>query len=244
MDRLMNARRNPIWTRDELILALDLYFRLRPGGCGPTLPEVEELSVVLRRLDIHPVASRTVTFRNSVSVSMKLINFRRFDPDYPGAGLSRGSKGDEQVWGEFHEDRAHLESVALALRSFAGHKTTGSVHTQWAVEGQVLTREHRIRERSSSLRNRKITRAFEQTDGLRCEACGFDFSQMYGDIGSRYIECHHIKPLAELRPGTKTRLADLAVVCANCHAMLHRGTGTRTVEQLRAVVEKRSPLAD
>ncbi|EOW9267990.1 HNH endonuclease [Vibrio cholerae] len=38
------------------------------------------------------------------------------------------------------------------------------------------------------------------------------------------MEAHHIIPLSELCSvdGSKTRLEDLAIVCSNCHRMLHR----------------------
>jgi 5-methylcytosine-specific restriction protein A len=43
--------------------------------------------------------------------------------------------------------------------------------------------------------------------------------------------------MTELKPGQKTRTADLALVCANCHRMLHRGRLV-TLERLRASMHK------
>ncbi|WP_394342507.1 HNH endonuclease [Taibaiella helva] len=57
------------------------------------------------------------------------------------------------------------------------------------------------------------------TGRLACEVCGFDFFQTYGPLGADFIECHHTKPLATYKAGEKTKLADLAVVCSNCHRM-------------------------
>ncbi|HBC3475266.1 hypothetical protein GOP97_11155 [Vibrio cholerae] len=50
------------------------------------------------------------------------------------------------------------------------------------------------------------------------------FRECYGSHGDSYIEAHHIIPLSELCSvdGSKTRLEDLAMVCSNCHRMLHR----------------------
>jgi serine/threonine protein kinase len=69
---------------------------------------------------------------------------------------------------------------------------------------------------------------------LACEACGFDFAQVYGKLGEGFIECHHTKPVSKLRKGDKTKLSDLALVCANCHRMLHRGGETLTLGMLRS----------
>lgn len=68
----------------------------------------------------------------------------------------------------------------------------------------------------------------------RCEVCDFDFESVYGED---YIECHHTVPLSELTsPGTDP--STLALVCANCHRMLHHGA-LRSIQELRAVVHAR-----
>lgn len=59
------------------------------------------------------------------------------------------------------------------------------------------------------------------------------FGARYGELGEGYIEVHHLKPVASLGSGGKMKLSDLAVVCANCHRMLHRGRRLRTLEDLR-----------
>jgi 5-methylcytosine-specific restriction protein A len=97
------VERNPNWTRDELILALDLYMRHRPAVLGNTSADVIELSEILNRL-AHAGRDRAPTHRNANGVAMKLLNFRPFDPDYTASGRAgphHTSRGDEQVWREF-----------------------------------------------------------------------------------------------------------------------------------------------
>jgi 5-methylcytosine-specific restriction protein A len=53
------SKRNPSWTRDELILAPDLYFRHNPARMSETHPSVVELSRLLNKLPIHPQILRT-----------------------------------------------------------------------------------------------------------------------------------------------------------------------------------------
>ena len=60
-----------------------------------------------------------------------------------------------------------------------------------------------------------------------------DLSKTYGDLGEGFIECHHKVPVSELKPGAKTKLSDLAVLCANCHRMLHRRRPWLSVDELR-----------
>src|SRR5262249_3029887 len=113
--RLTPVTRNPNWTRDELILALDLFFRAGRTQLAASHPEVIQLSHLLNQLPIHGAETRQVDFRNPQGVSMKLGNFLALDPNYPGAGLQRGGKLDQAVWHEFARDRERLHVTAAAI---------------------------------------------------------------------------------------------------------------------------------
>lgn len=108
--------------------------------------------------------------------------------------------------------------------------------TAEAVEGRKQTVVHVRRERSRRLRAAKIAAAGRPT----CEACGFDFARVYGERGRGFIECHHLTPVAELDPGAPTRLEDLALLCANCHRMIHAERRWLTLEELRALLRSAS----
>lgn len=73
-------------------------------------------------------------------------------------------------------------------------------------------------------RNAKLIKKVKKIKGYTCEVCGLNFEKRYGPIGAGYIEAHHLKPLASLQ-GTKVAMdpeLDFAVLCANCHRMVHR----------------------
>ncbi len=104
-----------------------------------------------------------------------------------------------------------------------------------AIEG--TEQKHLVvhRKREASLRRAKVRQALRRDGGkLRCEVpgCGFDFEQVYGAVGKHYAQVHHLKPLGEVRGRRKTNLFDLAVVCANCHVMIHREGMCRPLESL------------
>lgn len=74
--------KNPKWHRDEVILALDLYFKLTPGDMHARKEEVIELSTLLNKMPIHDVKPVNLKFRNPNGVGMKLTNFLAIDPNY------------------------------------------------------------------------------------------------------------------------------------------------------------------
>ena len=234
--------RNPNWTRDEVILALDLYLRENRQQLGAHHPRVIELSRLLNRLPIHPPPLREAEFRNPAGVSMKLGNFLAVDPAYPGTGLLRGSRLEREIWDEFASSPGRLRSVAEAIRanyrSAEPPELYETEEDEEFAEGRILTRLHRQRERSSSAIRKKKARVLADTGRLVCEACDFDFEAVYGDLGEGYAECHHTTPVSELQAGQRTRLSDLAIVCANCHRMIHRSRPMLSVGELQDLLRR------
>lgn len=104
-----------------------------------------------------------------------------------------------------------------------------------ANEGRVLLRLHRSRERSRRLVSRKKRIVLAQDGRLACEVCEFDFAEVYGPLGEGFAECHHTLPLSHPTGARRTQLDDLAVVCANCHRMLHRRPW-HTIAELRELL--------
>jgi putative restriction endonuclease len=92
------------WTREELILAFNLYCKI-PFG-----------TIHIRNLKIISLAK--ILRRTPSAVSWKLANFARLDPslqDRNISGASHGSKLDAEVWDEFSHDweRLSFESERL-----------------------------------------------------------------------------------------------------------------------------------
>ncbi len=103
-------------------------------------------------------------------------------------------------------------------------------------EGQEKKYFVRHRKRESRLRREKISDMIQRNKGrLLCEVprCGFDYQKRYGKLGSGYAQVHHLKPLSDSpKKGQKIALKDLAVVCANCHVMIHLGGQCRPLKML------------
>jgi putative restriction endonuclease len=95
------------WTREELILAFNLYCKIPFGRIHNRNPQIIALSKVLHR--------------SASAVSWKLANLARLDPSLQErkiAGASHGSKLDIEVWNEFIADwpRLAYESERLLAK--------------------------------------------------------------------------------------------------------------------------------
>ena len=109
--------RNPPWTRDELIVTLQFYLAHTPTIPGKNSEDILELSQFLNLLQVKLGGAVPEKFRNPNGVYMKLMNFRRFDPEYQGQGLSRGNKDELLVWNRFAPEREELLKVCDAIRN-------------------------------------------------------------------------------------------------------------------------------
>jgi 5-methylcytosine-specific restriction enzyme A len=230
--------KNPAWTRDELILALDLY--IRSGPISSENPEVIELSETLRKLQAVLGIQDYARYRNANGVALELANFRALDPKMSGIGMSHIGRGNQLVWKEYHEKPEELHSVASAIRAGVKDKNhrlqpIDADSYEGAREGNLLLRYHRQFERNSQLIRRKKEQA-RLTGSLFCEICGFNPENSYKGLGDQAIECHHLLPLSQLVEARRTSLADLLLVCANCHRMLHAAPSGHSIEELRAVL--------
>ena len=105
-----SRKRNSPWSRDELILALDLYFDFYPSIPSPSNPKIIELCEILNNLN------KQIQLRTADSIVMKLSNFLRLDPRYSGIGLSKGSKLENIVWKDFSNKPSELRRVALHIK--------------------------------------------------------------------------------------------------------------------------------
>lgn len=96
-----------LWTREEHIIAFNVYCRIPFGQIDEHTPEVQELARLV---------GRTIG-----AASYKLANFARLDPALKKRGIkgaANGSKGEEEVWNEFSEnpERLALESERLVAQ--------------------------------------------------------------------------------------------------------------------------------
>jgi len=115
---------------------------------------------------------------------------------------------------------------------------TSDLELSW-FEGMLRRRFIAHRRREAAARRAKIAQALKSNGGrLICEVpkCGFDFVERYGKLGEGYAQVHHLVPLGKMsRNGREIKLEDFAIVCPNCHAMVHVGGECRPLAGLISV---------
>ena len=237
--------RNPKWHRDEIILALNLYLDPYRGSIDSRNPNIIELSNLLNMLPFFEVKPDSEKFRNPNGVSLKMSNFLALDPKYHGRGMSSYSKQDKKIFDEFYNDRQRLIKISNAIKGIAQNEKLNSELKyiendeesilDFVQEGQVLYRLHKYRERNSKIVNFKKKDILQKTGELRCEVCNFSFESEFGELGKGFIECHHIKPISTYDSSLTTQIEDLALVCSNCHRMLHRNISSLSINDLKEI---------
>jgi len=101
-------------------------------------------------------------------------------------------------------------------------------------EGKRREVNHKTVERSAKVRAQAL-----RFHGTTCQVCEFSFADGYGELGVGFAEVHHLRPLAAAGGSIMVDPAkDVAVVCANCHRMLHRRTQPLSLAAVRRVVAR------
>jgi hypothetical protein len=118
IDMIEVRKRNPVWSRDELIVALDFYLSHRSQIPNKTSREINALSDRIGRVAHAWGLFGGEDFRNSNGVYMKLMNFKSLDQSYRAqgrSGLTSVGNADREVWNEFSNDSTRCRTEALRI---------------------------------------------------------------------------------------------------------------------------------
>ncbi len=195
------------WNRDELIVAFNLYCKLRFGQCHRRNPRIVELARVLNR--------------TPNAVAMKLCNFASFDPahqDRGVSGLANVSQADGEIWGEFNEDwnRLVLESErayqVLVREATPTEESEPSLDPRLAGLAPAQTETQRIQ-------NVRLGQSFFRSTVLSCYA---DQCCMCRQSCKPLLIASHIVPWA-IRPELRLNPRNGLCLCAMQDKAFDRG---------------------
>ena len=142
----MPPNTNRLWTRDELIIAFNLYCKVPFGKIDQRNPAIIALANVLGR--------------TPASLAWKLANFARLDPALHARGIkgaSHGSKGEVEVWEKFNDN---WDTLAFESERLLAHLTHQSGEELNGLNEDELPKEGLERERLVKVRvNQKFFRS-------------------------------------------------------------------------------------
>ena len=130
------------WTRNELVLVLDLY--RRSGVLRENAPEVQALSRLLRELVPLAEQGDPAAFRTPSSIVLRLENFAHLDPQASG-GVATGARVDDEIWKQFGNDPDALESEVAQIRQ----KIPERSYWTWVANPNVFKVDDAVRERET-----------------------------------------------------------------------------------------------
>ncbi len=143
------------------------------------------------------------------------------------------------ILNEKMDENAELESKYIEYCSLLDIKPHSKTRKYWTgligIQIQIETENiefleggkregwHKYRERNPKVISiAKQNFKAKNAGRLFCEACGFDFEKNYGVLGIDFIESHHMRPLSIRKKGELTNPNDIAMLCSNCHRMVHK----------------------
>lgn len=201
------------FTRDEVILALDVLYSSENGRVTADSDEIKELSLLLNRLPIHPVKNRRADFRSNTGITQQIMSYRssrntgKRDPDVGALFFT--------VAFEYEDKLGELHAVAQAIRKNEGAFVSqfgASLEDRGFPEGSLLGHLHCL---------------IEQRDGAklpvkeRCEICKSK-PVLYYRNGGRLLENHLIVAPTRMDHSKRYGAEHFITVCPTCHAALHR----------------------
>lgn len=237
-----------VWSRDtdgQYILCKitgPWRYEVTPEARSVDIHQVRDVAWFPRSLDVDDVPEAVVKSFLGPSQS-----FRRIDPH--GKYAEDPLEATRTIWeaGESELDTLVTIHERVGTGSSGGTNRSRRVDArrdatalldttddddQFVKEGAVRYGIHRFRERDHGIIAAKKQAVRDEYGRLACEVCRYDFEQRWPDLGSGFIECHHLLPLSEGE--RETRIGDLAIVCSNCHRMFHRVDPGTSVEQLQS----------
>lgn len=135
----------------------------------------------------------------------------------------------EREWASFLASRNIVQYETAVHHTMSEEEAGDNHYLEGTLQAALVNRYER---------NAQARRVCIRHYGLSCVVCGFNFQQVYGDIGVSFIHIHHLIPLADIGAQyVVDPVQDLRPVCANCHAMLHQDRPPLSIEELRSRLE-------
>ncbi len=167
-----------LWTRNELIVAFNLYLKLPFGKLHSGTQAIKDLADLIGR--------------SHSSVAMRLNNFAHVDPYHQQRGimgLDGGRKQVQPIWDEFINNQEDLVFESERILADYKHLTIEEAHPDIEFDLQGLTGEVRIRMVKTRVNQRVFRQMILKTYKNQCAISGIDLPEV--------LVAGHIVPWSE-----------------------------------------------
>lgn len=176
------------WTRSESILALALYCKIPFSKINKGNQQIKEIAHFINR--------------TPSAVAMKMCNFGRFDPELASKGISgliNGSRLDQEIWNEFHQN---MERLFIEAEKIIGSNSALLNEDDIDIpEGEDISTVSKIRKGQAFFRSTVLS-AYNNT----CCITGINIPQL--------LQASHIKSWKDSDPITE-RTNPINGLCLN-----------------------------
>jgi putative restriction endonuclease len=156
-----------LWTREELIVALNLYFKLPFGKLHHGTPEIIYLAKLINR--------------TPDAVAMRLSNFASVDPYHQQRGI-KGLKGGirqvEPIWKEFIDHKAELLFESEKILADLEKQTIEAKYSDLLSGTENLKGETKIREVKTRINQNVFRQIVLANYNGKCAITGIDLPDL------------------------------------------------------------------
>jgi len=167
-----------LWSREELILALNLYLKLPFGKMHSRTPEIIKLAEIIGR--------------TPSSIAMRLTNFASVDPFHQSRGIKGMSGGKKQVEPIWHEFINNKEELLFESERILAERENSSIEDKFSdilLEINDLKGESKIREVKTRVNQNIFRQIVLANYDSKCAVSGIDIPDL--------LVASHIVPWAQ-----------------------------------------------
>jgi len=155
------------WTREELILAFNLYWQLDFGKMDRRTPEIIHLANIIGR--------------SANAVAIRLTNFAHLDPYHQQRGvkgMSGGRKQVEPIWNEFINNKEELIFESEKILAEKGDETIEQKFAEILIGTEFLKGETKIREVKTRVNQNFFRKIVMVNYSTKCAITGIDIPDL------------------------------------------------------------------
>lgn len=160
-------RTTNLWSKDELILAFNLYLKLPFGKMHSRNPDIIHLA--------------NVVGRTANSIALRLVNFASIDPYHQNrgvVGMKGGAKQVQPIWDEFFQNKETLIFESERILAEKENQTIETKFSELLFDIRDLKGETKLREVKTRVNQNVFRQIVVANYSGKCAITGIDIPEL------------------------------------------------------------------